>query len=428
MNQYDSSRILDLTKSLNYISTNDKENADCYIINTCHIREKATEKVFHDIGRIKKNYRNKKKPILIITGCVAQAESDLILKNNKYVDAVIGPQSYHHIGKIIKKIEDKKKKYDVTKFDVVNKFDKLRTVKNNNSKISAFLTIQEGCDKFCKFCVVPYTRGPEFSRDFKEIINEAENLINNGAKEITLLGQNVNAYNYNSKRISDLIFALNEKKGIKRIRYTTSHPKDMTKDLIDAHKDCNKLMPMLHLPIQSGSNKILESMNRKHDVKTYLNIIENIKNKNSKIQFSSDFIIGYPGETKKDFDETCMLMKNIKFINSYSYIFSPRPGTPAGELQLIDIHEAKKRLLLFQKLSDQIRNNYKKGLINKTVKVLFENKLRNNEYFGRDEHLNPVIVISKDNIIGQEKKVLIKKFSKQTIYGDIENNKNHIAA
>ncbi len=428
MNQYDSNRILDITKKLNYSLTEDKGNADCYVINTCHIREKATEKVFHDIGRVKKEYKDKKKPILIITGCVAQAEGDLILKNENYVDAVVGPQSYHQIDSIIKKIENHEKKINITEFDAIEKFDKLKTIKNGNSKVSSFLTIQEGCDKFCKFCVVPYTRGPEHSRDFDEIINEAEVLIDKGAKELTLLGQNVNAYNYNSKRISEIIIRLNKNKKIKRIRYTTSHPHDMTKDLIKAHKDCKKLMPLLHLPIQSGSDKILKMMNRKHNVSRYLETIDLLKNDNSKIQFSSDFIIGYPGETVEDFEATCKLMKKIKFITSYSYIFSPRPGTPASELDLVDKTEAKKRLLFFQSLSDEIRFNYKKGLINTTVNTLFENKVGNNQYFGRDQHLNPVITMSKENIIGQEKKVLIKKFSKQTIYGDIIKSKNHLAA
>ena len=428
MNQYDSNRILDLIKKINYIQTQDKENADCYIMNTCHIREKATEKVFHDIGRIKKDYRNKRKPILIIAGCVAQAEGDLILKKENYVDAVVGPQSYHLIDKIIKNIESKKIKFEAIEFDVVEKFDKLKNFKNSNSKISSFLTIQEGCDKFCKFCVVPYTRGPEHSREFSEVMDEADNLINNGVKELTLLGQNVNAYKSNSKRISDIIHALNERKDIKRIRYTTSHPRDMTKDLIEAHENCDKLMPFLHLPIQSGSDKILNSMNRKHNLEKYLNTIYQLKNKNPKMQFGSDFIIGYPGESDKDFEETCKLMEKVKFIISYSYIFSPRPGTPAGEIKTIDSTLAKERLFYFQKLSDKIRFNYKKSLVNSSVSTLFENKVGKNEYFGRDEHLNPVIVTSEQNIIGQEKKVLINKFSKQTIYGEIIKNNSHLAA
>ena len=430
MNDYDSNRILDITKKINYFPTTDKSEADCYIINTCHIREKATEKVFHDVGRVKKEYKDKKKPILIITGCVAQAEGDLILKKDRYVDAVIGPQSYQSINKIIKEIENKKDQHNITDFETIKKFDELKLVQNHNSNVSSFLTIQEGCDKFCKFCVVPYTRGSEYSRNFDEILNEADELIRNGSKEIILLGQNVNAYKYKNKRLSDIIFALEKKKDLIRIRYYTSHPKDMTKDLFDAHKECTKLMPLLHLPVQSGSDKILKSMNRKHNIKEYLNIIQILKEKNSRLQFASDFIIAYPGENENDFNKTCELMEKIKFINTYSFIFSPRPGTPASDMKIIDEKIAKKRLTTFQNIAENIKINYKKQLLNQIVKVLFENKMEKvkDKYFGRDEYQNPVIVVSKKKIIGQEKKVLIKKFSQHTIYGEIIDTDNFLAA
>ena len=326
MNEYDSNRILDLAKSIGYTSTKDPTDADCYVLNTCHIREKATDKVYHDIGRLKKEFRNKKKPMLLVTGCVAQAENEEMIRREKYIDGVVGPQSYHQIPAIIKKIEKKNDKINNTEFNVVEKFDTLNLIKNSNSKISSFLTIQEGCDKFCHFCVVPYTRGPEFSRSLNEIINEAKQLIENGSKEITLLGQNVNAYEYKDKtstfRLSDLIFKLNEFKDLKRIRYTTSHPKDVTKDLIDAHKSCKKLMSVLHLPVQSGSSKMLDSMNRKHNISEYYEIIENLKKVKPEIRFSSDFIIGYPGETDDDFNQTLKLIKKVEFINSYSFIYS----------------------------------------------------------------------------------------------------------
>ena len=431
MNEYDSNRILDITKKINYFPTKKKSEADCYIINTCHIREKATEKVFHDVGRVKKEYRNKKKPILIIAGCVAQAEGDLILKQDRYVDAVIGPQSYQSINKVIKDIESKKKKQiDITNFATIEKFDQLKLLNNNESKTSSFLTIQEGCDKFCKFCVVPYTRGPEHSRNFGEILREAEKLISNGSREITLLGQNVNAYNNNGKRLSDIIYALEEKKDLVRIRYTTSHPKDMTKDLIETHKVCKKLMPLLHLPVQSGSDKILKSMNRKHSVKEYLQIINTLREKNPKIKFASDFIIAYPGEKDEDFNKTCQLMETVEFINSYSFIFSPRPGTPASEMKILNTKLAKKRLIIFQKIAENIKLNYKKKLLNQTVKVLFENQTseEKNRYFGRDEYQNPVMVYSKKNIVGIEKKVLIKKFSQHTIFGELIDSNNFLAA
>jgi len=269
MNEYDSNRILDLTKKINYFRTKNVSETNCYILNTCHIREKATEKVYHDIGRLKKEFRNRTKPIVLIAGCVAQAEGEILLKKEKYIDAVIGPQSYHQINEMILNLENKLKPINFTEFDVIEKFDSLNSIKNSDNKISSFLTIQEGCDKFCKFCVVPYTRGPEHSRSIKEIVIEAKHLVENGAKEINLLGQNVNAYNFEKKKLSDLIFEISEIKELERIRYTTSHPKDFSDDLILAHKNCKKLMPLIHLPVQSGSNNILEAMNRKHTVEDY---------------------------------------------------------------------------------------------------------------------------------------------------------------
>ena len=335
MNEYDSNRIFDLTRVIGFTKTDIKKNADCYVLNTCHIRKKATEKVYDEIGRVKKNFRNLKKPLVIVSGCVAQAESDEMIKREPYIDMVIGPQSYHKIGDLILDYQRRKKKINETEFDVIKKFDVLKKVPSTKNKISSYLTIQEGCDKFCHFCVVPYTRGPEYSRPFEQIIDEANNLVNNGSKEITLLGQNVNAYNFfkNNKnyKLSYLIKELNKIKNLKRIRFTTSHPKDMSEDLINCYKDCDKLMPFLHLPIQSGSDKILKLMNRKHNKDYYLSIIENLKKIRSDIKISSDFIIGYPGETEKDFEDTIDLIEKIGFINSYSFIFSPRPGTPAAK-------------------------------------------------------------------------------------------------
>ena len=420
MNEYDSNRILDLTKKLNYIVTKNIKYADCYILNTCHIREKATDKVYHEVGRVKKNFRNAKKPIVLIVGCVAQAEGEVLLRKEKYIDAVIGPQSYHEINKIILDLENKKQKINSTEFEVIEKFDLLNLTKNSNSKTSSFLTIQEGCDKFCKFCVVPYTRGPEFSRSSSEIITEAKQLIMNGSKEIILLGQNVNAYKYKNQRLSDLLMSLSEIKDLHRIRYTTSHPKDFTDDLIEAHKECKKLMPLLHLPVQSGSNKILKSMNRKHTIEEYLNLIDRLKVKNSSIKFSSDFIIAYPGETLEDFEKTVSLMKKIEFINSYSFIFSPRPGTPAANLNMVENRIAKERLIIFQKVAEDIKREYRQKLINSTARVLFENKtLDNNGYFGRDEYFNSVIVKSNENIIGVIKTVKIKNCNQNTLFGEI---------
>ena len=311
MNEYDSNRIFDIVKNIGYEKSNDQNNADCYIINTCHIRDKAKEKVFHEVGRVKKIYSNKDKPVMIIAGCVAQAENQEILKREPYIDVVIGPQSYHKINKILYNFQ-KNKKEDETEFDTVAKFDLLEKIKNSDNKVSSFLTIQEGCDKFCHFCVVPYTRGPECSRPFKTIINEAEELIKNGAREITLLGQNVNAYSFkennNEYKISNLLNELENYSELKRIRYTTSHPVDMTDDLIECYASNKKLMPFIHLPIQSGSNKVLKLMNRKHKVEDYLNIYYKLIKINPLIKFSSDFIIGYPGEEQVDFDKTVELV------------------------------------------------------------------------------------------------------------------------
>ena len=426
MNEYDSNRILDLTKKINYTSTNNIKEADCYVLNTCHIREKATDKVYHDIGRVKKEFRNKKKPIVLITGCVAQAEGDILLEREKYIDAIVGPQSYHEINKIILSIKDKDKKINLTEFEAIEKFDELKLIKNSNSKISSFLTIQEGCDKFCKFCVVPYTRGPEYSRPLSEIISEAKQLVYNGSREIILLGQNVNAYNFKNKRLSDLLYLLSEIKNLQRIRYTTSHPKDFTLDLIEAHGKCEKLMPLLHLPVQSGSTKILKNMNRNHSIKQYLEIINRLKEKNSSIKFSSDFIIAYPGETKDDFEKTISLVKEVGFINSYSFIFSPRPGTPAGNLQEVDSKIAKERLFIFQHIADEIKKNYRKKLINSNAKVLFENKMKNeNKFFGRDEYFNSVIVNSREDLTGKIRNVKINQCNQNTLFGEVTTDTQH---
>jgi tRNA-2-methylthio-N6-dimethylallyladenosine synthase len=433
MNEYDSNRILDLLEGIGYISTNNSLEADCYILNTCHIREKATDKVYHDIGRLKKEFRNKKKPMVIVTGCVAQAENQEMLNREKYIDGVVGPQSYHQIPSIIKKIENDKLKINSTDFEAVEKFDNLNLVKNLNSKVSSFLTIQEGCDKFCHFCVVPYTRGPEYSRPFNDIINEAKQLIDNGAREITLLGQNVNAYKYKNKSktyyLSDLIFELEDLKGLKRLRYMTSHPKDVTKDLIEAHRDCKKLMPILHLPVQSGSSKILKAMNRKHNIEEYSETINKLKKANPNIKFSSDFIVGYPGETETDFQKTIELIEKTRFINSYSFIYSARPGTPASELVNVEKQVAKKRLIELQEVLENINTQSKNNFLNKFTEVLFENKMKNqNKYFGRDKFLNAVVVESLKDLTGQILNVKINNFNHNSFFGEIIDDENRICA
>ncbi len=425
MNEYDSNRIFDIVKSIGYEKSNDQTNADCYIINTCHIRDKAKEKVFHQVGRVKQIYSNKKKPVMIIAGCVAQAENQEMLKREPYIDVVIGPQSYHKINKILNNFQ-KNKKEDETEFDTIAKFDLLSKTKNSDSKVSSFLTIQEGCDKFCHFCVVPYTRGPECSRPFKTIINEAEELIKNGAREITLLGQNVNAYSFKEKnieyRISNLLNELENYSEIKRIRYTTSHPVDMTDDLIECYSSNKKLMPFIHLPIQSGSNKILKLMNRKHKVEDYLDIYNKLIKINPSIKISSDFIIGYPGEEKVDFEKTVNLVKEIKFINSFSFIFNPRPGTKASKLQELNSSISKERLIELQSYLFKNQIDHNKSLENQEIDVLVENEIKDQKkYFGRNKYFNSVIFSSDRNDIGKIVKVNIENSNQNTLFGKIKN-------
>ena len=426
MNEYDSKRIYDSIRKIGYHKSDDQNNVDCYILNTCHIRDKAKEKVFHEIGRVKKIYRGKNKPIIVVAGCVAQAENQEVLNRDPYIDIVIGPQSYHKMNDILES-HILEKKIEETEFDSVSKFRYYDGIENKDNSVSAYLTIQEGCDKFCHFCVVPYTRGPEYSRPFNQIINEAEQLAKNGAKEITLLGQNVNAYYFkeNSKeyRISDLINHLDKFNEIKRIRYTTSHPKDMTDDLIECYKKSKKLMPFVHLPIQSGSDRILKLMNRKHKVEDYLDVYFKIKKINPDVEFSSDFIIGYPGETEKDFSDTLELLEKIRFINSFSFIFSPRPGTTAANLEMIDNEIAKKRLIIIQEklFNNQIELN--KSMEDKKIEVLVENKLSDqNKLFGRNKYLSSVVFKGSENHIGKLVDVKINNSNQNTLFGEIETN------
>ena len=425
MNEYDSNRIYDSVKKIGFDKTENYEDANCYLLNTCHIRDKAKEKIYHEIGRVKKTFRLKRKPLVIVAGCVAQAENQEMLKREPYIDLVIGPQSYHKINNTILNYIEEKKKIEETEFDTISKFEYLSKIKNNSKKISSFLTIQEGCDKFCHFCVVPYTRGPEYSRPFKQIIDEVKYLVANGVKEIILLGQNVNAYNNENYRLSDLILEIEKCKEIERIRYTTSHPKDMTDDLIEIYKYSKKIMPLVHLPVQSGSNKILDLMNRKHTINEYLEVFYKLKEINSKIEFSSDFIIGYPGEEEKDFESTYQFIKKIKFINSYSFIFSPRPGTVAADLKLVEKKISMERLEKIQKQLFENQIDMNKSLENTTIDVLGENLTEDKkQVFGRSEYMTPVIFDGKKENIGKILSVKIVKSNRSTLFGELINNSN----
>jgi len=411
MNVYDSNRMKDLFDKEGYISTNKIEEANLIILNTCHIREKAAEKVYSDIGRIKKI--NLKKPKdnykLVVAGCVAQAEGIEIKKRSPIVDFVVGPQSYHNLPTMIK--ESNKLIND--DFLPSEKFENL--VFNPSKNVSEFISIQEGCDKFCAFCVVPYTRGAEFSRPVYEIEKEILKHTRSGVKEVILLGQNVNAYHGQgsdgkSKNLAYLINKISEIDTIKRIRYMTSHPIDMDDSLINIHGTNSKLMPFLHLPIQSGSDNILTKMNRKHSVAEYLKIVDKLKKSRPDIALSSDFIVGFPGETDKDFENTMQFIDKVKFTIAYSFVFSPRPGTPAFKLKDIEKKVKKARLTALQSLLKNQQIEFNKSFVNKKMDILFEKSGRhNNQYIGRTIYNQSAFTNHSNNLINEFKKVEITR-------------------
>ena len=413
MNVYDSNRIKNLFEPKGYLETNKVEEADIIVLNTCHIREKAVEKVYSDIGRIEKKRIKAKagKTKLVVAGCVAQAEGQEIKKRAPLVDFIVGPQSYHNLPSMIERNDE----FVSDDFLQNEKFKNLLFKSSN--KVSEFVSIQEGCDKFCTFCVVPYTRGSEFSRPVEEIQKEIEKYINDGVQEVILLGQNVNAYhgeekNNKSVDLAYLINVISEFDNIKRIRYMTSHPNDMTDSLIDAHVSNIKLMPFLHLPIQSGSDEILKKMNRKHTRKKYLEVIDKIKSKRSDIALSSDFIVGFPGESDKDFYETMDLVKKVEFSIAYSFMFSPRPGTPAYKFSDIDKSIKKARLTALQSLLKEQQIKYNESFVEKEIEVLFDRVGRHeDQYIGRSIYNQSVFTSSKKNLIG---KILNTKISRST--------------
>jgi tRNA-2-methylthio-N6-dimethylallyladenosine synthase len=426
MNEYDSDKISDLMQSVNFVRSETPTDVDCVIFNTCHIREKATEKVYSDIGKIKKLNRYKKKPIFVLAGCVAQAQGEEIFKRTKDVDIVVGPQSYHRLPEQVKNFFERKENFSDTNFELIEKFDTLDNLKSfRKSKIAEFLTIQEGCDKFCSFCVVPYTRGAEFSRSFNSILNEAKKLADNGVKEITLLGQNVSAYKfvdgnktYNLAKLIDEIAKINS---ILRIRFTTSHPNDMDQELIDAFKYQKKLMPQLHLPIQSGSNKILKLMNRKHTREYYLDLINKFKEVNPEMEFSSDFIIGFPGEEEQDFNDTLDIINKVNFVSSYSFIYSQRPGTPAVERDQVLLDTCKNRLLELQNLLADIQLKKNQQLVGKKIQILVENKTKKiGQFFGRSKFMHSVFFNSNHVNDGDLLDIEISSCNKNNLFGVLQ--------
>ena len=424
MNEYDSNRIADLMSSADYKKVDTIELADYFIFNTCHIREKATQKVYSDIGKFKKILKDKKtKTTFVLAGCVAQAESAMVFEKSNFVDIVVGPQAYHKLPQLIKDHEGSQSNIFNTDLDVSEKFDSLERYKNLSSKVSSFITIQEGCDKFCKFCVVPYTRGPEFSRSPEQILREISTLVNNGTKEITLLGQNVSGYKHEDINLAKLIKKISSIQELKRIRFTTSHPKDFDEELINIFRDEEKLMPQLHLPVQSGSNKILALMNRNHTREFYLELLKKFKNVRKDIEFSSDFIIGYPGETDKDFEETLSLVDTVKFSNSYSFIYSQRPGTPAVDYQQIPKEIAQSRLEVLQNKLIDLQIKFNESKINTKTKVLLENiTKKGDQFFGRNEHMQAVFVEGTNYIPGTMTDVMVQSCNRNNLFGATNNN------
>ena len=436
MNVYDSDRMFELLQPLGYKKTDNPAQADLIILNTCHIREKATEKVFSELGRLKKlklsALKKNRKVLIGVAGCVAQAEGEEILERATYVDLVFGPQTYHRLPEMV----NKALKMDLslvagsqiieTEFATEEKFDELST--NSNSPTNSFLTIQEGCNKFCSFCVVPYTRGAEISRPAGQVLEEAEKLVKSGSKEITLLGQNVNAYHGLSPSgkewtLGRLIRELAELDGLERIRYTTSHPKDMDDDLISAHGEVPKLMPYLHLPIQSGSDTILKNMNRKHNITFYRSIIDKLRKVREDIAFSSDFIVGYPGETDVDFADTLRLVSDIEFAQAYSFKYSSRPGTPASGKVEVDEQIKSDRLESLQQLlnAQQLAFNLKK--VGTVQSVLVEKHGRKQgQLVGKTPYMQAAHFCGNEQLIGSIQKVKILDGFSKGISGDMVDN------
>ncbi len=417
MNEYDSEKlVLDLEKN-HFEQTSEIQEADMVLLNTCNIREKAAEKVYSELGRIKKFKDHKTDLKIGVTGCVAQAESLEIFDRQPAVDFIVGPQSYHKFPGIISKLENGERSIIETSFEASDKFNSITSL-TGITKPSAFVTIQEGCDKFCTFCVVPYTRGKEVSRSQNDILNEIREIAAKGTKEVILLGQNVNAYNFEGVSLSSLINSISQIVEIERIRFMTSHPKDMTDELINAFGNVPKLMPFLHLPVQSGSSKILKSMNRGHVVEEYVEIINRLRSVRKDICFSSDFIVGYPGETDEDFQETINLCERVKFAQAYSFNYSSRPGTPASRKQELDEKLKKKRLHALQELLNGQQTDFLEKQKNRQHNVLFEKKGRGkNEYVGRTEQFSPVTVVSKENLVGQIRRVKINSIMSHSLKG-----------
>ena len=422
MNVYDSERMAEALGGRGYVETATPDDADMILLNTCHIREKAAEKVYSELGRFKGLKADNPALKIGVAGCVAQAEGDEIMRRQPLVDLVVGPQSYHRLPEMEAKARSGQKAID-TDFPQEDKFERLKTRPKAKRGPTAFLTVQEGCDKFCAFCVVPYTRGAEVSRPASRIIDEARDLVERGVHEITLLGQNVNAYHGQGPDGSDytlarLIWDLEKVDGLERIRFTTSHPNDMSDDLIEAHGTCAKLMPYLHLPVQSGSDRILKRMNRRHTAESYLRLIERIRSARPDIVMSGDFIVGFPEETEADFQATLDLVEQVTYGYAYSFKYSTRPGTPAAERAQVDPAVADERLQRLQAVITRQQREIQDGMVGRTVKVLFEKPGRRaGQMVGKSEYLHAVHVAEADVSVGDIRDVRIISAGSNSLEG-----------
>ncbi|WP_024509606.1 tRNA (N6-isopentenyl adenosine(37)-C2)-methylthiotransferase MiaB [Bradyrhizobium sp. ARR65] len=432
MNVYDAQRMVDTLASEGYVETDNADNADLVILNTCHIREKASEKVYSELGRLRvakqEAAREGREMRIAVAGCVAQAEGDEIIRRAPAVDIVVGPQSYHHLPQLIERASSEGRAIE-TEFPAEDKFSFLPQPAPSAIRargISAFVTVQEGCDKFCTFCVVPYTRGAEVSRPVEKIVDDVKRLADNGVREITLIGQNVNAYHGEgpdgtSWSLGKLLLRLADVPDIARLRYSTSHPRDVDDSLIEAHRDVPALMPFVHLPVQSGSDRILAAMNRKHTVRDYCETIERFRRARQDVAFSSDFIVGFPGEKAQDFSATLALVTQIGYAAAYSFKYSPRPGTPAAEMQeTVSTAEMDERLARLQDLINSQQSAFNAAAIGTTMDVLFESPARNpGQIVGRSPYLQPVHVMAPHDIIGQVLPVRIEKLERFSLFGTL---------
>ena len=423
MNVYDSERMADVLRPLGYGVTDQPEGADLVVLNTCHIREKATEKVYSELGQIRRMKERKAEAggqmTVAVAGCVAQAEGEEIMARQPAVDLVVGPQSYHRLPELIARAHRASGQRLAADFSADEKFDGL-PAERHVAGVTAFLTVQEGCDKFCTFCVVPYTRGAEYSRPAQDILDEARRLADKGVREVTLLGQNVNAYaGGQGGGLAELVRRLADIGGLDRIRYTTSHPRDMDDDLIAAHGEIPQLMPYLHLPVQAGSDKVLKAMNRAHTAESYLRLVEKIRAARPDMARSGDFIVGFPGESDKDFEATLELVRAVGFASAFSFKYSRRPGTPAAAMPLQVAEEAKEeRLARLLDLLDEQQRAFNAACVGRTLPVLFEKPGRHaGQVVGRSPYLQAVHAEAPDGLIGQIVPVRIESAAKMSLAG-----------